>query len=141
MANPAESLHDLLVIAGVAVSGAQTGWGVFVGKVPETPDTAIALMLTGGQSPNPRWLLDFPSVQALVRGDKNGYQAAYTKTVQVKDALLGFEAADVNGDRMVAINMQGDIVSLGFDEDNRVMFSINFALIIEPATGTNRLSL
>lgn len=143
MANPAEMLADLLVTAGIATKGAQTGWNVFVGKMPERPSSAISIQLTGGTAPNPRWLLDFPSVQALIRGDENAYQAAYTKAVQVKDALLGLPSQTIGTDRIVHVNGLGDIASLGFDESNRVMFSVNFAMIIEPGTSpeTNRVPL
>ncbi len=137
MTDVAESVVDILVTAGIGVKGTT----LFVGRLPTVPDLAIAAVLTGGTAPNPKWLLDFPSVQVLVRGDKGGYQAAYTKAQSAKDALLGFPSQDINGDRFVSITQLGDLAALGFDESNRPLFSLNLSLIIEPATGTNRTAL
>lgn len=137
MANYAVGMKDLLVAAGVGVFATD----IFIGKMPATPNAVISIIRTGGITPNPKFLLDRPSMQVMVRGDINGYVAAEVKAVEVKDALLGLISQDVNGDRWVQVNMIGDIVNLGFDDSNRVMFSLNFGLIIEPATGTNRIAL
>ena len=59
----------------------------------------------------------------------------------VKDALLGLPAQVVLGDRIDGITMQGDIIPLGYDENKRPEFSLNFRSIVEPASGTNRISL
>jgi len=141
MADPAEGIKDLLVTAGVGVFAATSGWGIFIASEPNKPDTAITINSTGGQPSNPRFLVDFPSVQVMVRGDENGYQALWTKVKAVKDALLGLPSQDLSGDRWVAINQAGNEGFLGFDDNNRPRFSLNFNLIIEPATGTHRISL
>ena len=140
MTNLAEGMKDLLVTAGVGVFAASSGWGIYIGKGPSTPDTIISIMNVGGTNPNPKWLVDFPSLQTMVRGAENGYQAAWTKATEVKDVLLGLESTDLNGDRWDSVVMLGDIASLGFDENNRVIFSLNWQLIIEPAASglTNR---
>ena len=141
MANVAVGIKDLLVTAGVGVFGATSGWGIYIGKKPDKPHSVVSVLNVGGIGANPKWLLDFPSIQVMVRGDPNGYVAAQSKAQEVKDALLGLPSQDVNGDRFVSIVMFGDIANLGFDENNRVELSLNFSLIVEPATGTNRLPL
>ena len=137
MANYTVGMKDLLVTAGVGIFATD----LFVGKMPATPNAAVTVMGSGGITPNPKFLLDRPSIQVMIRGGVNGYSAAYDKAVEVNNALLGLPSQDVNGDRWVQINMIGDIVPLGFDSKNRAKFSINFGLIIEPATGTNRIAL
>jgi len=137
-------VKDLLVAAGVGTFAASSGWAIHVGKIPANPgavDTAIGIIQSGGLAPNPKWLVDYPSIQVMVRGAMGGYVSARAKAQAIKDALLGIPSQDSNGDRLVQINMLGDIASIGFDESNRPLFSINFRLIIEPATGTNRSSL
>ena len=119
MANVAVGIKDLLVTAGVGVFGATSGWGIYIGKAPVAPDSVVSILNSGGFGANPRWLLDFPSIQVMVRGDPNGYVAAQQKAQDVKDALLGLPSQDVNGDRFVSITMFGDIANLGFDENNR----------------------
>lgn len=141
MASPAEHLKDILVTASVGVFAATSGWAVYVSKMPDKPDTCIALYDSGGGNPNPAWLLDFPSVQVRVRGDENGYQALFNKVTDIKNALLGHPGADVSDGRLVSVRMDGAPAFLGYDELKRPMFTINWTLIFEPTAGTYRESL
>lgn len=143
MSDPAVGIKNLLVAAGVGTFAGTSGWGIFIGKLPSKPETAIAIVGTGGQTANPKYLLDYPSIQVLLRGAKNGYTDVYAKALKVKDTLLGLPSQTVNGDLWVQVNMIGDITPLGFDENDCPMFSVNFSLIIEPASGagTNRTPL
>lgn len=143
MANPAEIAKDLLVAAGVGTFGSQSGWGIFVSKEPTSPDTTVTVYNTGGLAPNPKWLLDFPSIQVRVRGAANGFVAARQKAQDAKDALLGIPSQDVGPDRLVAINGISDVADIGYDEKERPLFTVNFSLIIEPGNvpGDNRIPL
>lgn len=141
MNNPTVGTKNLLVAAGVGTYGATSGWGIFLGKLPTAPDTAIAITSSSGSPSNPKYLIDYPSVQVLVRGAKNGYEAAYDKALAVQNALLGLPSQTVNGDLWVQVNQIGSIAEMGFDDNNRPLVSVNFALIVEPASGTYRESL
>lgn len=143
MTTPAEDAKDLLVAASVGVFNATTGWAIGINKETDAPDTRITLYDSGGLTPSPRYLLDYPSLQVRVRGSASDPNAARTKIKEVKDALLGLESQDVNGNRWVSVLGQGDVTPLGFDKNDRPLFVINFSLIIEPAlTGTeNRIPL
>lgn len=143
MANIAEGAKDLLVAAGVGVFAAASGWGIYVSKEPSTPSTTITLFNTSGRPPNPKWLLDYPSLNIRIRGAKGGYVNAEDKAKEVKDVLLGLDSQDINGDRWVSVTMPGDLAFIGYDENERPMFSLNFRLIIEPAASalTNRRAL
>ena len=136
--NPVEHLADILVTAAVGARAAQSGWGIFVGKAPVKPDSVITLYNTGGLNPNPKWLLDFPSIQTIVRGNINGGAGTYDKAREVRDTLLGCDPRTINGERLVSVLMISDIATLGFDDNNREMLSVNFSLIVEPASGLNR---
>lgn len=140
MAAPSEGFRSLLVAAGIGTFNASTGWSIHIGKEPTEPDTAITIYDSGGSPPNPKWLLDYPSVQVRVRGANGGYVAARAKAVDIKNALLGLDSQDIDGDRWVSVTMAGDIGLIGYDQSNRPLFSLNFRLIIEPQTaaGTNR---
>lgn len=140
MSNYAVGLKDLLETASVGTFNVATGWGIFIGKQSEKLDTAITIYNTGGLPPNPKWLIDNPTAQVMIRGAANGYEAAHSKAVECKDALLGLPSQTLNGDRWDAINITGDLNELGFDEKNRPLFSINLRMIIEPAASllTNR---
>lgn len=143
MSDPAVGIKDLLVAAGIGTFAGTSGWAIFIGKLPQKPETAIAIVNTGGETSNPKYLLDYPSVQVLLRGAKNGYQTAYSKALAIKNALLGLPSQTINSDWWVQVNMIGEIASLGFDENDCPMFSVNFSLIIEPASsvGMNRTPL
>ena len=141
MANPSEAIKDLLVTASVGVFNAASGWSIRVSRQSDDPDTAVTVYDTAGENSNPRYLLDFPGIQVRVRGDQSGYVAARAKCTDVVNALIGLPSQDIAGDRWVGIWQSGGIISLGYDEKDRPMFSLNFTLIIEPATGTYRESL
>lgn len=138
--SPADVLMDLLPNT---IIGGSTGWVGKVGKLVSTPDQVVAFYDTPGMSPNPKWLVDYPSVQVMVRAGPNKYSGGYTKIRQIRDKLLGFESADVGADRWVSITCMGDAGFLSYDDKERPLFSVNFRIIIEPAPDplTNREAL
>ncbi len=138
MTAPTEHLRSLLT-THVATSG----WQLETGAMPPKPDKIIMLTDTVGVAPNPRYLLDFPTAQIMVRGEVGEYLAARDECQAVKDLLLGLASQDIGGDRMVSITQNGDLGSIGRDENDRPLFVLNIAMIIEPATTseTNRVVL
>lgn len=143
MTSPAEDAKDLLVAAGIGTFGGTSGWVIRLNKEEDSPHTHITIYDTGGKEPNPRYLLDYPSLQIRVRGSTADPQAARNKAKEVKDALLGLPSQDVNGNRWVSVLGLGDIQHLGFDEQGRILFVVNFSLILQPdQTGSeNRIPL
>lgn len=138
MSDVTQGITDLLVAASIGdFNGVgSTGWSIVINKLPSTPERIIMIRETGGKAPEPRLLLDYPSVQVIVRGGESDYQVARDKSQAVKDVLLGLPSQDLDGDRWVAINMISDVTPLQSDQLQRPMFSVNFALIIEPATNS-----
>ncbi len=122
-----------------------SGWQLEISTLPDTPDDVIMISDTGGIEPNPKWLLDFPTVQVMIRGSANKYIDTFREAKAVKDIILGiasFTSAD--GDRWVSLTQNGDMAFIGRDDGMRPLFSINFAIILEPqvpAAGSNRLAL
>lgn len=133
------NIRSLLVTAGIGAAGGTNDWAIHIGKLINNPDNIIIVTSSGGIAPNPKWLVDYPSVQVLIRG--KDYVTAKGKAQNVKDTLLGISNQTVNGDILAAVNMIGDITPLGFDESNRITFAVNFSIIMHPASGTNRDSL
>lgn len=130
MTSPAQQAYALIQDQAVIT----TGWQLFVGRMPAVPDSAVCLYDTGGTNPNPRWLLDYKHIQALIRGPKDGYADGYAMASKIKDALLGIESQDVGSDRWVSVTGMGDIAFLKNDDNSRPLFTINFRVIIEPAS-------
>lgn len=143
MAAPTINIKDLLVTNSVGTFASQVGWGIYIGKEPDKPDSVITLYDSGGENADPKWLLDFPHVQVRVRGSKGDYSGAYTKIKQCKDVLLGCPSLDLNGDRLVSFTSLGEINFLSYDQNERPLFTYNLRLIVQPAVPatTNRQSL
>jgi len=120
-----------------------SGWQIEIGVMPDQPDKVISISDTGGLEPNPKWLIDYPTLQVMVRGNVSGYLDTFIEAKAVKDLLLGVTSQDISGDRWVSITQNGDLGFIGRDEDQRPLFSVNFALIIEPqvVANSNRLPL
>jgi hypothetical protein len=136
MTFPALEARDVLVADGVGASSGAT-WPIKVGPLTSQPDAVIAIIDAPGQSPNPKWLLDFPAIQVVVRGKPDDYPTAKAKADEVKDALLGIDAFTTPaGNRWDGVTMMGDVNYLGPDENSRPQFSLNFRIIREPATST-----
>ncbi len=141
MTIPSQGISDLLVAAAIGVFNATSGWSIAISRQQDDPDTAITIYDYSGENSNPRYLLDFPRIQVRVRGDQSGYVAAFDKSVDIVNALLGLPSQDLNGDRWTAVNQVGGINAMGYDKKDRPEFTLNFALIIEPPSGTHRTSL
>ncbi len=120
-----------------------SGWAIEIGTMPDKPDKVIVINDTGGLAPNPKWLLDFPTLQILVRGAVGTYLVTFREAKAVKDLLLGITATVLNLDNWVSVTQSGDLMSIGRDDNQRPIFSVNFNLIIEPqvVANSNRLAL
>lgn len=138
MKNPAEAVKTLLTdgTIGDDLASGTTGWRIACGKLPDVPDTVVVCFLAGGIDPFPHLLLNQPSVQVIVRGAKNGYQAAYVKIRQVVTKLLGMPSTSLLGDVYRSCLQIGDVIELGQDDNTRPLFSCNFRFIVEPAAET-----
>jgi len=141
MNSAAMDLKDVLVSAGVGTFAASSGWGIYIGFEPDSPDTVVTLYDTGSfEEPNPAYLLDFPTMQIRIRGAKNDYPGAFSKANAVKEALLGLPAQTINGTRYDGVWMISDVSYIGVEKE-RPIFTTNWRIAREPATGTYRASL
>lgn len=139
MDNPVSEGIRSLLTTHVGVSGYTLNTGI----IPESPDDVIVVSDSGGLPSNPKWLLDFPSAQIIVRDAVGKYLAAFAEINTVKDILLGITSLALLGDRYVSITMGSDVAFIGSDDNQRPMFSLNLRFITEPNTSpeTNRLPL
>jgi hypothetical protein len=140
---PSKSIADILQTAAVGTQAAATGWSIRIGRLFDEPDTQIAVYDTPSPNPDPKWLLEYPHFQIIVRGNKDDYGGAWQKARDCKDVLLGMFPQVVNSDRIDGIIGVGDINFLSYDTNNRPLFSANFQIFLEPAASalTQRLPL
>jgi len=138
MASPADAIANLLpntIVDGV------TGWLLRIGKLPDTPNQVVVFYDSGGSNPNPKWRVDYSTIQVRIRGIKSDYSGAYDKAREIRDHLLGIDSQALGSDWLVSLTVMGDIGFTGYDDNDRPEFTINFRTIIEPASGANRESL
>lgn len=118
-----------------AVTGMTTGWDFHTGRLTATgPDKQVVLRRYGGRSSEPSIAIDYPAVQAIVRGSRGSvvgsYDEAEKKAITIKKALLGIPSKPAAYPDLDSVTMRGDINDLGFDDQDRPMFSLNFQLIV-----------
>lgn len=132
MSSPATQLEALVP---TTVINGSTGWTGKVGKLVSEPDKVAVFYDTGGQNPNPKWLLDYLTVQCVVRAKPNEYSEGWAKAREIRDCLLGMEPITLgSGDRIDGITMMSDITFINYDDSQRPTFSMNFRVFWEPAT-------
>lgn len=138
MASPQDDIATLLEGAGVGAKGPGTGWRIFIGGLPASPDSVIVVERSGGLPPNPKYALDFPQIQVIVRGAAGETQSVDAKAEEVKRALLGISPQTGAFGKVWGITLLSDIAPLGRDEHDRKMVSLNFQLWVEPNQVGNR---
>jgi hypothetical protein len=91
-----------------------------IGKMPSSPDNCITLYYSGGYARSlTGTMLEEPTFQVRVRNAE--YDDAITDCNAVKDALHGETTT-----KLLMIEQQGDILPLGYDQNGRPEFSLNF---------------
>lgn len=135
-----DQFMDLLQTAGVGTRGASSGWRIVGYRTPDgqgVPHSCITVAQTGELPPNPKWMLDFPSIQVQIRGNPNDVAGAAQKAEDVRNAMLGLPSQTINDVRWVSVRVLSS-GHIGFDQETRPIFAVNFSLILEPATSVNR---
>lgn len=126
----AQHLVDTVLPANV--SGLTAGTNLFFNKKPATISKTLATAIvydTAGN--NPQILADksnfAPSVQILVYGPPDGYSAAQQLAYGIRDYLVeSFGSQTVGSTTYVGCYSVGGIPFLGYDADNRPIFSSNY---------------
>lgn len=107
---------------------------IYVGKEPASPDECITIYNTGGDQPNPKFLLDMATIQ--VRSRANSYATAYNNLLEVFELLQGRAAVTKNTTRYTGIMASTSILEIGQDDNERYIHVCNFKLFVEPASNS-----
>lgn len=129
MTSPAADIASYIQTAGEGTIGAASGWSINVSKEPATPDTTITVYDSGGFGSDYDANIYQPTIQVRVRG--NGYLAVHAKIEAINELLIAPKGLTVNTTRYVGAWQPGDIESLGYDENDRVILVSNYNLIRE----------
>lgn len=129
MQDPAYDLQDIY-----ESSGSYSGTSVKTGKIPSTPDEVITFLDTGGR-PEQNLLntseqgFKYPTVQARIRGDVNAYVRTREIAEDVYDTLHKTMRTSGNSNHYEQIIANGEPIWLGYDDNNRPMWSTNFEIM------------
>lgn len=132
---PSIDIKDLLVTGSLGTFAATSGWGIYIGGEPPSPDTCITIYDTGGPAPQPRAALDRPDFQIRVRGAQDGYNTAWDKANDIKNYLLGLAQQTVNSNLISGFIATSDVAFVARDEGkNRPIFTVNFRCTRQPTS-------
>lgn len=138
MTSPSKDVAQLLNDEGIAV----LNQNLFIGRMPPDTENVILVLDEGGVGiQNPVWKRDNLSISIYVRGLQNDYEQGYNLAYSVKNCLNGHDTVTINGSDYIRFVINGDIVWVGFDENNRPRFSMNWTVTRENFSGDDRLDL
>lgn len=125
MNNILNDTASFLVNNGIA--GGSTDWNIFEEYLPNKPDKAVVINSTGGLSQEVNFDLSYPSIQIRIRGKRGlqGQRDARAKAKEIKNIMHtgNFTMGTIGYAYCLA---EGDILSLGRDQNNRQQYSLNF---------------
>jgi Bacteriophage minor capsid protein len=130
---PSEGIKNILVENSIGVfqpNAVITDWVIVISRLRDLPNKMISILDAGGREPEPGLDINYPAIHIIVRGEPDGYVDTYNKCLDIKDVLLGRKTEIRGGDTWASVTMPQDIIPLGYDENERPEFSLNFNLII-----------
>ena len=127
-------------VAGITLSSTAGAGNIFLARMPDTPDEAVAVMPQPGLPALDKTPTDQPVVQVLVRGGKPTPMGGYARARAIYDALHCLDGVllDDGGDDEVFVigctAQQSDPIPLGPDALERPEWSLNFQLTTHSPT-------
>lgn len=130
--SPSEGLYNILQ----AQSFFTGGWTPYVGNFGAA-DNSITFVDSGGRAPEVLVAIDYPNVQLIGRGNKagNSYAILHNKLQIAKRILHAIQETQgfkTHFPELVSCLVRGEIASLGLDDNQRPLLSLNFELITAP---------
>jgi len=124
---PSEDIKDILE-SSQSGTGLVFGTDLFIGEEPVSPDQCITIYDTGGPEPQAGYVYDYPTVQVRIRGNKGAYKETWALADTIKSALHGLHNESWNGTKYHGIWCQSDIIFIGYDDNSRPVFTVNFRI-------------
>jgi len=100
---------------------------VYVNEEPAAPNDCVTVYDTGGADPMVVDDVYSPTIQVRVRNLDS--QLAYAKQYQIRDILVAEKNRIINSTDYISMWLQGDIISIGRDENNRYILTSNYRLM------------
>jgi len=124
---PSEDIKDLLIESSSGLT-LVFGTDLHISRMPENPDECVSIYDGPGGAPQANYEYDFPSVQVRVRGAKMGYTATWALAKEIRDVLHAVTNRTINLTRYIQIVCSSDVMFVAWDESNRPIFTVNFAI-------------
>ena len=115
--------------ASISTQDLTLGTNLFLGRLPETPDTCVGVIQTAGVAPTDTFGTSFPpletqGLQTLVRATT--YATAEALAVDVMKSLASVDNQTLTSTLYLKIEAQQSPFALERDEQERVIFSCNY---------------
>jgi hypothetical protein len=124
--SPATKIATFLEAQGFGTIGSNTNTTINVSREPIKPIQAITVYDTGGSSPD-TFEEDVFNRTIKIRYRDTNYTDSYTVQENIRNALLSSpNISTING-----IWMDGDILNIGRDDNDRILFTANYRLLME----------
>lgn len=120
-----EDIGGYLQAQGIGTVGAD----IFLGFLPEAPDSCVALFEYAGSPPDLHWDGEYPGLQVRVRN--KSYATGRAKIEQAKNALHGLTEQTLGVTRYLLVKAKQSPESMGRDANGRNEWVINFTIIKE----------
>ncbi len=128
-----EAVGDYLVAQGQGTLGTN----IFLGRMPDTPDSCVCVYEAAGSLPEMTFgsvgvAIDRPIVQILCRAGRDDYPTARNKAESIRTLLAGVMNTTLSGIKVMRIEPTGSVNPIGPDEKDRPIVSINFQAMVLP---------
>lgn len=133
--SPAEEIAQHLADNGIGARAGDGVWGIHVSQEPDSPDDVVTVYDTGGLDPIQVDIdLRQPTIQIRVRGSLHSdVRSTHDSIYSILDAVQG---AEIESHHYIGIWIQGDIIDIGRDDNDRFRATANYRINRQPAEGT-----
>lgn len=111
------------------------GTNIFLGTMPETPDTCVAVYESAGSPPRFTMgsggiVIDSPMIQVLCRAGREDYPTARDKAENIRNTLASVLESTISSVHIMRIEPMGGVNPLGVDGKYRPLVSVNFRCLV-----------
>lgn len=121
-----------LAAASISTQDLTLGTNLFLGRLPDSPDTCVGLIQTGGVAPIDTFgtsfpPLEVPSLQTLIRA--SSYATSESLAIDIFKSLSAVENATLTSTLYLKIEAEQSPFPVERDRQERVIFSCNYSIV------------